>query len=165
MPRPGLARTLEAAHLTTTAVLTVVVVLDPTTPFRSDPGWAGWLRGQQRVDRVMARVAPPLFLSTTALAAAGAVVAAGRRRAGLAVSRVVAAGCVAAAVRVTLAVNEPENVRLRTWRPDDVPPDDWRSVRARWDEGHRQRRVLVGAAAAATALGLLADRVVRGRST
>lgn len=156
MPDP--ARALEAAHVVTLAALTTVVAVDPTASIRSAPDWAGWVTGQQRLDRVMSRVAPPLFLSTATTAAGAAFVALGQHRTGLAVTRAVAAGCTAAAVAVTLAVNEPANVRLRTWRPSGVPPDDWREVRARWDRGHRWRRGLVTAAAVAGGWGLLGSR-------
>ena len=155
------ARVVEATHLVTLAALTGLVGLDPTARLRGAPDYAGWLAGQQRLARVMSRVAPPLFLSAAATALGAALVAGTRHRPTLAVYRVVAAGCVAAAVRVTLTVNEPANARLRAWSPDAEPPDGWRSVRARWDEGHRQRRVLVGVAAAAVALGLVVDG--RGR--
>ncbi|GAA3565030.1 hypothetical protein GCM10022197_20950 [Microlunatus spumicola] len=155
------ARVVEATHLVTLAALTGLVGLDPTARLRSAPDYAGWLAGQQRVDRVMSRVAPPLFLSAAATAVGAALVAGAGHRPALAVSRIVAATCVAVAVRVTLTVNEPANARLRAWRPDAVPPDDWRAVRARWDEGHRQRRVLVAAGAAAVTLGLLVDRRFR----
>ena len=151
-------RALEAVHLATLTALTGLVALDPTAPFRSAPDYAGWLVGQQRVDRVMSRVAPPLFLSTaaTALAAGAVALAQGRPAAGA--GRFAAAGCVVAAVAVTLRVNEPANARLRAWHPADAPPDDWRAVRARWDSAHGVRRGLVAAAAAAAGTGLLLNR-------
>lgn len=149
------ARVLEVAHLATLSALTAVVAVDPTARMRDAPEWAGWVTGQQRLDRVMSRVAPPLFLSTAATAAGAVVVALGQRRTELAVTRATAAGATVAAVAVTLVVNEPANARLRSWRATDDPPDDWREVRARWDRGHRWRRGLVAGAAAAVAWGLL----------
>lgn len=149
------ARALEKAHVVTLAVLTTVVALDPTARMRSAPDWAGWVTGQQRLDRVMSRVAPPLFLSAAATAAGAALVALGQHRTELAVTRALAVSCTAAAIAVTLVVNEPANERLRSWRPSDVPPDDWRAVRAQWDRGHRYRRGLVAAAAVSAGWGLL----------
>lgn len=140
---------VETAHVTSLAAVVVVVAVDPTAPLRSAPDWSGWVAGQRRLDRVMSRVAPPLFLSAAAAAAAASLVALGRHQIPLASGRAVAAGCVAAAIAVTLVVNEPMNARLREWNPLDVPPDDWRAVRAQWDRGHRWRRALLGAAAVA----------------
>lgn len=139
----------------TLTVLTVVVGVDPAALVRRAPDWAGWVTGQQRLDRVMSRVAPPLFLSTAATAAGAALLALGQHRTTLAVTRAAAAGCTVAAIRVTLTVNEPANDLIRSWRPSDVPPDDWREVRARWDRGHRWRRGLIAVAAGSTAWGLL----------
>lgn len=149
---------VERTHLATLAGLTGLVVLDPTAPLRSAPDYAGWLAGQQRVDRVMARVAPPLFLSTAATALTAGVVALAQGRPAAAAGRLTAAGCVVAAVVVTLRVNEPANARLRTWLPTEEPPAGWRAVRARWDRAHGVRRGLVAAAAVAAALGVLGDR-------
>ncbi len=100
---------VEVAHGTTLAALVGLVVVDPFAGMRSAPDWSGWLDGQQRLDRVMSRVMPPLFQSALATAAGATVVA------------------------VTLTTNEPLNARLRDWRPLDAPPDDWRTVRAQWD--------------------------------
>ena len=147
---------VEAAHVATLAAVVGVVVLDPFAPMRSADDWSGWLAGQQRLDRVMSRVAPPLFVSATAAAAGATLVALGRHQSLLATGRAVATGCVAAAVAVTLLVNEPMNERLRAWRPGDSPPDDWRAVRQRWDQGHRGRQALLAAAAVASSWGLRA---------
>ena len=152
------ARLLEVAHLATLTALTGLVALDPTAPLRAAPDYAGWLAGQQRVDRVMSRVAPPLFLSTAATALAAGVVALVQGRSAAGAGRLVAAGCVVAAIVVTLRVNEPANARLRDWHPTDEPPVDWRAVRARWDQAHGVRRQLVAAAASAASTGLLVDR-------
>ena len=148
---------LEGTHLAGVAALTVLVVLDPTAPARSAPDHAGWLRGQQRVDRVMSRVAPPLFLTTAAGTAAAAVVALVGRRPAVAAARSLAAGCVVAAVAVTLTRSEPQNARIRSWRPGDPPAADWQDVRARWESAHRTRRVLLVVAALATLAGVAAD--------
>lgn len=149
------ARVVETVHLATLATLTGLVALDPLAGMRRAPDYAGWLTGQQRLDRVLSRVAPPLFLSTAAAAAGATLVALGQRRTGLAVARALATCCTAAAIGVTLVVNEPANAQLRRWRPADAPPDGWRTVRARWDQGHRYRRGLVSAAAVAAAWGQL----------
>lgn len=146
-------RVVEVAHGVTLAALVAVVVVDPTAGLRRADDWRGWLVGQQRLDRVMSRVAPPMFLSTTATAAVAAVLAARDGRGRAATGRALAAGCTAAAVAVTLAISEPANVRIRTWRPTDVPPPDWRAVRARWNRAHRGRRLLVAVGAAAALLG------------
>ncbi|MBP2419076.1 anthrone oxygenase family protein [Microlunatus capsulatus] len=148
---------LETTHRAGVAALTVVVVLDPTAPLRSAPDHAGWLRGQQRLDRVMSRVAPPLFLLTAGATAAAAVVALVDGRAGAAAARTVTAACVVAAVRVTLTRSEPENARIRGWRPEDPPAADWREVRDRWEAAHRSRRALLAVAALATAAGVAVD--------
>ncbi|SER37362.1 anthrone oxygenase family protein [Microlunatus flavus] len=146
-------RLVEGAHLASTAALTGLVVLDPTRPFRSAPDYAGWLAGQQRVDRVMSRVAPPVFLSTAAGATAAAVVALAQRRPAVAAARAGAAVCVVAAIVVTLRVNEPANQTLRGWRPTDPAPDGWQDVRARWDRAHAVRRGPVACAAVASVAG------------
>lgn len=152
------SRALEVAHLTTLSALVGVVVLDPTASSRRAPDYAGWLAGQQRVDRVMSRLAPPLFLSTVATAAVAGVVALVQGRPGPATGRISATGCVLAAVVVTLHANEPANERLRHWLPSGEPPPDWRDVRARWDRAHRVRRGLVAAAAGMAGVSLLLDR-------
>lgn len=145
------------------AVLTGLVGVDPTAPLRRAPDWSGWLTGQQRVDRVMSRVAPPVFLATAATAAGAALLAARRGEVGVATARALAAVCTGGAVVVTLRVNEPANTRLRAWRPADAPPADWREVRARWDRGHAVRRALVVAAALAGGVGLVLTRGGRDR--
>lgn len=144
---------VEAAHVTTLAAVVGVVTLDPFARMRSATDWSGWLTGQQRLDRVMSRAAPPLFLSAAAAAAGASLVALGRHQIPLATGRALAAGCVAGAVAVTLVVNEPLNTRLRAWNPLDAPPADWRLVREQWDRGHRWRRALLAAAAVASGWG------------
>lgn len=102
----------------------------------------------------MSRVAPVLFISTGVSAAGGAAVVAAQRHATtVAIWRGLAATFVAAAVGVTLKVNEPLNERLRGWRAEDVSPADWRAVRSRWEKGHRARRALLAIAAGAALLG------------
>lgn len=153
---PGVGRwtgVVELGHACTLAALVGVVVVDPTARMRGAPDWSGWLDGHQRVDRVMSRVAPPLFLSATAAAAGAALVAAGRSQRRAAAGRGVATGCLAAAIAVTLTVNEPMNARIRGWRPWDAPADGWRQVRDRWEHGHRLRRALVATAAIASVWG------------
>jgi len=149
---------VEAVHATTLGALVGIVALDPFAGMRRARDWSGWLTGQQRLDRVMSRVAPALFLSATAAAAGATVVAISDHRAVLAVGRAVATGCTAAAIAVTLVVNEPSNARIRGWRPSDPPPEGWQAVRARWNQGHRSRRVLVAAAAGASLGGSVAAR-------
>lgn len=143
---------VERAHLATTGALVLVVAVDPTAPLRGGADWATWLARQHRVDRVMRRLAPPLYQATGVLALAAAAVAArdGDRRA--AVYRAAAAACVGAAVAVTLRVNEPVNELVRLWRATDDPAPGWRGTRARWERAHRVRRVL----AAATGVAALA---------
>ena len=147
----SVARLVERAHLATLAALTGLVALDPTAPFRSAPDYAGWLAGQQRVDRVMSRVAPPVFLATAATAGGAAVVALTQGRPTTAAARTATAACVVAAVVVTLRLNEPANQTLRGWRPTDPPPDGWQQLRARWDRAHAVRRGLVAGASVVTA--------------
>ncbi|GAA1436874.1 hypothetical protein GCM10009616_37660 [Microlunatus lacustris] len=149
---------VETAHLTTLAAVVGIVAVDPSARLRRATDWSGWLTGQQRVDRVMSRVAPPLFLSATAAAAGASLTALGQHKVALATGRALAAGCVAAAVAVTLVVNEPMNTRLRAWNPRDAPPADWRAVRQQWDRGHRVRRALLAAAAIASAWGTIRSR-------
>lgn len=149
-----LSTAVERVHLATTAVLSGLVVVDPTRGLRAGGDWASWVTGQQRLDRVMSRIAPPLFLSTAA-AAAAAVVSVGEDRPVRAASRGVAAGCVVAAIVVTLRSAEPVNERLRTWRADGPPEPGWREDRARWDHAHRVRRVLLAVGAGATVTGVV----------
>lgn len=148
-------RVVEAAHVGTLAALVGLVPVDPFAGMRSAPDWSGWLAGQQRLDRVMSRIAPPLFLSATATAAEATLVALSRHQSRLAAGRASATGLTAAAIAVTLIVDEPMNARYRDWRPLNVPPDDWRALRDRWDQGHRNRRVLLAAAAVASVWGMI----------
>lgn len=150
---PATATVVQRAHLATTAAVVLLVVADPLRGLRSGTEWETWLEGQQRLDRVMSRVAPALFVATggTALAAAG--VAARERRRTRVVCRLIATGCVGAAVAVTLKINEPVNDQLRHWQPTDAPAPGWRSARARWEHGHRVRRGLLSVAAVATVVG------------
>lgn len=147
------ARLVERVHAATLGCLVGVVLLDPARRLRSAPDWAGWVSGQQRLDRVMRRVAPPLFVSTGASALAAGAVAAYRGDRRTAGWRALAAASVGTAVAVTLRVNEPVNDRLRTWRAGDEPAPGWREARARWDRGHRDRQFLLVVAACAGALG------------
>jgi hypothetical protein len=150
---PSVSTSVERAHLATTAGLVLVVALDPTARLRGGAAWEPWVLGQQRVDGVMRRIAPPLFQSTGVLALAATVVAArrGDRTGVLCRSAVVA--CVGAAVAVTLRVNEPVNELVRRWRATDDPAPGWREARARWERAHRVRRVLLAAAGVAAAAG------------
>ncbi|WP_157720390.1 anthrone oxygenase family protein [Friedmanniella luteola] len=149
---------VETAHVTTLAAVVGIVAVDPFARMRSAADWSGWLAGQQRLDRVMSRAAPPLLLSATATAAGASLVAFGQHEIPLATGRALAAGCVAAAVAVTLVVNEPMNTRLRAWSPLDAPPDDWRAVREQWDRGHGWRRALLALAAFASGWGAARSR-------
>lgn len=117
------------------------------------------------VDRVMSRLAPPLFLAGTAAATAAALVSVSQSQARLALGRALAAGCLGAAIAVTLMVNEPVNARLRAWRPQDETPAGWRADRARWDRGHAGRRALVAAAAAASLWGRSGPAAGRAQSS
>lgn len=145
------ADAVEAAHVATMVALVGVVVVDPTARLRADDDWDGWLAGHQRVDRVMSRAAPPMFLAATTAAAGAALVGWARHRRRLAAGRAAAAGCVAAAIVVTLTVNEPLNARIRGWRPEQPPPEEWRSVREQWEVGHQFRRALIATGAVAAA--------------
>ncbi len=144
---------VETAHVSTLTALVGIVVVDPTARLREATDWEGWLEGHMRVDRVMSRLAPPLFLSATAAAAGAALVGLTRQQRRLAAGRATAAGCIAAAIAVTLAVNEPLNARIRTWRPQDPPPGDWQTVREGWERGHRLRRALIATGAIAVVWG------------
>ena len=149
---------VEAAHLSTLTALVVIVAVDPLARMRSAPDWCGWLIGQQRLDGVMSRVAPPLFLSAAAAAAGATLIEVGRRRSRPATGRGTALGCIAATIAVTLTVNEPMNARIREWRSEDAPPEGWQMVRARWDQGHRLRRALIAVGAVATVWGSVGPR-------
>ncbi|GAB3452734.1 anthrone oxygenase family protein [Kineococcus endophyticus] len=140
---------VEHAHLGTTAALVLLVAVDPTSRLRDGDGWETWLRGQQRVDRVMRRVAPPVYQAAGVLAVAATVVAARDHDRRAAVCRSAAALCVGASVAVTLRVNEPVNALVRQWRPFDDPAPGWAAARARWERSHRVRRVLAAAAGVA----------------
>lgn len=143
-------RTAARLHDAVTGAVVLLVVVDPLAARRRSAGWTAWFLSQRRLDRVMRRVAPPLFLSSIGAGAVAAVLAAaaGERRA--AVGRAGAAAMTVAAVRVTLAVNDPVNQELRRWQVDDEPAR-WRARRERWEHGHRVRRVLLAMAALAAA--------------
>lgn len=143
------AAALPWAHDVVMALVLLLVVADPLGARRRRAGWSAWLLSQQRLDAVMHRVAPPLFLTAIGTGAGSSIVAvrgAGRRPA---VGRGVAALATLAAVRVTLALNDPVNRELRRWTVEREPPD-WRSRRARWERGHRIRRALLAGAVLAT---------------
>lgn len=151
-------RAIEVAHGATTGALVGLVALDPFAGMRSAPDWSGWLTGVQRLDRVMSRVAPPLFLSATACALGATVVAAVHHEKLLAAGRALATGATATAIAVTLVNNDPLNVRIRQWNASDVPPEDWGLVRAGWERSHRHRQGLIAAAGTATLLGQMSLR-------
>jgi hypothetical protein len=144
-------------HDVLTAVIVALVVVDPLRRRRQRADWAHWLPGQQRLDRVMRRLAPPMFLGAIASGAAAAALSllAGRPLAG--VGRAVAAAADVAAVRVALAVNDPVDHELRTWRVDEEPLD-WRTERSRWECGHEVRRMLLGVGAVATGVAARSGR-------
>lgn len=141
---------MARAHDVVTGLVVLLVVADPLGARRRRAGWTAWLHSQQRLDRVMRRVAPPLFLAAIGTGAASAVLCAvaGERRSAL--GRAAAAAMTVGAVRVTLAVNDPVNQQLRRWQVDDEPAL-WREARARWERGHRVRRALLALAALVTA--------------
>jgi hypothetical protein len=136
-------------HDVLTGVIVALVVADPLRRRRQQADWAHWLPAQQRLDRVMRRVAPPVFLGAigSGIAASILSVVSGHPVAGL--GRAVAAAVDLEAVRVTLAVNDPVNQELRSWRVEEEPLD-WQTQRVRWEVGHEMRRVLLGAGALAT---------------
>ncbi len=143
------AAALPWVHDVAMGLVLLLVVADPLGARRRRAGWSAWLLSQQRLDAVMHRVAPPLLLTAVGTGAGSAIVAVrggGRRSA---VGRGVAALATVAGVRVTLAVNDPINQELRRWTVEHEPPD-WRSQRARWEHGHRLRRVLLAGAVLAT---------------
>ena len=137
-------------HDVVTGLVVLLVVADPLAARRRSAGWAAWLLSQQRLDAVMRRVAPPLFLTSIGAGAVAAVLAAGAGERRSAVGRGASAAMTVAAVRVTLTVNDPVNQAMRGWFVDDEPAG-WRDQRARWERGHRVRRVLLGLAALAAA--------------
>lgn len=149
---------VEGVHGASMATMVVLVVLDPLQGLRSAPDWAGWVSGQQRLDRVMHRVAPVLFVSTGVSAVGAALTAARRGAVASAVCRAMTAACVGAAIGVTLKVNEPINERLRTWRAEDPPPPDWRAARHGWEQAHQVRQALLAAGAAAALQGFRTPR-------
>ena len=119
--------------------------------------WAHWLPAQQRLDRVVCRVQPPLFAAAITSGVAAAVLSVGSGRWAAGVGRALAAAADVAAVRVTLAVNDPVEHELRSWRVEEEPLD-WQTQRGRWEGGHEIRRVLLGAGAVATAVATRAER-------
>lgn len=152
------APVVERVHLATTAALLLVVVVDPTQVLRRSEDWSGWLQGQQRVDRVMRRIAPPMFLTTGVAALAAAGVALSEHRPRRTAARVGAAGCVLGAIAVTLRVNEPLNSQVRRWSATDPPAPGWRELRGRWDRAHRVRRGVLALGAGLTVVGVVVDR-------
>ncbi len=137
----------EGLHLGSLGATVGLVVLDPTAYLRRAPDWSGWVAGHQRLDRVMSRLAPPLFLTTAAGAALAAAVAATERRPRRAAARALTAALVGASIAVTLRGNEPVNVQIRDWRPTDPPASGWSDTRDRWERAHRGRRALLALAA------------------
>ncbi|MBB3675800.1 hypothetical protein FHX36_001535 [Modestobacter versicolor] len=144
-------------HDVLTAVLVALLVADPLRRRRLRADWAHWLPAQQRRDRVMRRLAPPVLLGAIGSGAVAAVLSllAGRPVAGA--GRAAAAVADVAAVRVTRAVNAPVNHELRSWQVEQEAVD-WQTQRARWEGGHEIRRVLLGAGAVATAAAARAGR-------
>ena len=144
-------------HDVLTGVIVALVVADPLRRRRQQADWAQWLPAQQRLDRVMRRVAPPVFLGAIGSGAAAAVLSAVSGRPAAGVGRALAAAVDLEAVRVTLAVNDPVNQELRSWRVEEEPLD-WQTQRVRWEVGHEMRRVLLGAGAVATVVAARAGR-------
>jgi hypothetical protein len=144
-------------HDVLTAVIVALVVVDPLRRRRRRADWAHWLPGQQRLDRVMRRLAPPMFLGAIASGAAAAALSllTGRPLAG--VGRAVAAAADVAAVRVGLAVNDPVEHELRAWRVEEELLD-WRTERSRWECGQEVRRMLLGVGAVATGVAARSGR-------
>lgn len=149
-------RTLVGFNAGLTTGLATVLAVNPGARARSGT-YAEFLAAFRPVDAVMRRVAPPLFLSTTASGVTSAAATARTDPLG-ATLHLASAALVAAAIRSTVTVNQPLNEQIRSW-DDDVEPDDWRDVRARWDRGHHVRTALVGAAAVAA---LAASPTIRG---
>lgn len=152
-----LSAVVEGTHAAGLTVVVGLVVLDPLAGLRAAPDWAGWVCGQQRLDRVMSRVAPVLFLTTAMSTAAAVGVALAQHRSWTAAGRAAAAGCVAGAIGVTLTRNEPVNRELRGWRATDEPTPGWRDARVRWERAHLVRWVLLAVAAGTAAAGPLLD--------
>ena len=144
-------------HDLLTATIAVLVVADPFRRRRRQADWAHWLPAQQRLDRVLCRVEPPLFAATIASGVAAAVLSLASGHWVAAVGRGLAAAADVSAVRVTRAVNDPVEHELASWRVEEEPLD-WQSVRGRWEGGHEIRRVLLGAGAVATAVATRAER-------
>lgn len=137
--------------------LAIVLALNPGSTARRGT-YVQFLASFGPVDAVMRRVAPPLFLSTAASGVAAAVTTVRTDPLG-ATLRLASAGLVGAAIRTTVTVNQPLNEQIRSW-DDQVEPDDWQELRARWDRGHHVRTGLIALAALAA---VLASPALRGR--
>jgi hypothetical protein len=112
---------------------------------------------KQALDRSFPRLARPLMLGSLALSAATAVVAAIGGHPGVAVLGLAAVLALAVTLAAILRGDLPVNRIMATWTPTRLP-EDWKSVRDRWE---RFFLVRVAANLLAVALLLAAAIVVR----
>lgn len=93
------------------------------------------------------------FLMTAAVIVS--FVAAAAQHGGAATLTFAAAGCFAAMLAITLALNMPINVAVFRWDEEHGDPDRWRQLRRRWDRIHTVRVLLDSAGFALIAAAVI----------
>jgi hypothetical protein len=96
------------------------------------------VRAEKLIYRRFAGIDP--FLMTATVVAC--FVAAGGLDGSSAMLALVAGGCYAAMLGITLLGNMPVNVRVFRWDEERGDPGEWRRLRRRWDRLHSVRVVL-----------------------
>ena len=126
------------AGLLTGSELTSRLVVHPTL-------WKLAHDEQVRAEKLMYRrfgSIDPFLMSATV---AACLVAAGGLHGGSATLALIAGGCYAVMLAITLIGNMPINLRVFRWDEERGDPDEWRQLRRRWDRIHSVRIVLDGA--------------------
>ena len=96
------------------------------------------VRAEKLAYRRFASIDP--FLMTATVVAC--FVTAGTLAGGSATLALVAGGCFAAMLAITLIGNMPLNLRVFRWDEERGDPAEWRQIRRRWDRLHTARIVL-----------------------
>ncbi len=109
---------------------------------------AAYIELRQRINALMTRRLPAIYLSTLIAVVAALSVSLWVGNAIGSIAAGTALGCLVADVALMLRKNVPINGVIDQWSMTDYPAD-WESYRARWSEGfaYRQVALLVGYAA------------------
>ena len=109
-------------------------------PIRRTESGALFTEVHQGRDQVAARVMPILGNAAIIFLALGVFFA--REVPGGFTLSIAGLALVVSNMLVTLIVNVPINRKVQTWKPDS-PPDEWKSLRDRWEKFHSIRTLLI----------------------